>query len=56
MRYDADNALKDQGNWGELTALPQNSMECDQDHCQRVTALTQVPSKSRYSCLDVYAE
>ena len=28
MRYDAGNALKDQGNWGELTALPLNSMEC----------------------------
>ena len=29
MRYDAGNALKDQDNWGGLTALPQNSMECE---------------------------
>jgi hypothetical protein len=26
------------------------------DHCQPVTALTEVPSKARYSYLDVYAE
>jgi hypothetical protein len=32
MRHDAGNALKDQGNRGELTALPRNSMECAVSH------------------------
>jgi len=28
IRHDAGNAWKDQGSWGGLPALPQNSMEC----------------------------
>jgi hypothetical protein len=28
MRHDGGNTLKEQGNLGELTALPLNAMEC----------------------------
>jgi hypothetical protein len=29
MRHDGGNAWKDQGNWGGLTAVPLNAMECE---------------------------
>jgi hypothetical protein len=29
MRHDGGNALKDQGNWDGLTAVPLNAMECE---------------------------